>query len=136
MYNIKSHLKKACPFTHVYDDKGPDGRPASEIGYIRADFDGYRWWSSSWAVHPDLETPQILREFDAVCKAFFEAFPSLEALKEYCEKKTAQTPDPTEFNAYLNLEYGYYWLRMITREKDYNLYLRCYKRNHVVTSEI
>ena len=31
--------------------------------------------------------------------------------------------DPTEGNAYLELEHGRYWLRLITRKGDYNLYL-------------
>ena len=36
--------------------------------------------------------------------------------------------DPTEGNAYLEMEHGCYWLRMITRKGDYNLYL------HVLSS--
>ena len=39
------------------------------------------------------------------------------------EHEAEKTGDPTEGNAYLELEHGRYWLRMITRKGDYNLYL-------------
>ena len=55
--------------------------------------------------------------------AFKKAFPDLEAVRDYVEHDAEKTGDPTEGNAYLELEHGRYWLRLITRKGDYNLYL-------------
>ena len=131
MIDIKKDLKKACPFTQAFDDKGEDGRPKSEVGYFRCDNDGYKWWSTAWHINEDLETPELVEEFDGLCEAFFEAFPTLNSMAAFCQREFDPMSDPTEFNAYLELDHGCYWFRMITRPRDYNLYLYCYSKDYI-----
>ena len=123
---IKDMITKTCPFPSVFKDKGANGRPRSELVYYRCDYDGCRWWTTVWPVNADLETPHLIRELDAVYDAVLTTFPNLSVLKEYCEKNLLPTSSPTEYNAFLDGTHGRYWLHIITREHDYNLYLHCY----------
>lgn len=115
--------KNPCP--EAWQDKGENEYPKSEMGYFRCDYDGYKWWNTVWPVNRELETPELIREFDSLYDDFLKVFPSREAMGVYCRSHAEATSDPTEFNAYLELEHGFYWLRMITRKGDYNLYLHC-----------
>lgn len=64
-------------------------------------------------------------EFDSLYVAFLKTFPTRDAMRVYCEAHAERTTDGTEYNAYVELEHGFYWLRMIPRKGDYNLYLHC-----------
>ncbi len=44
-------------------------------------------------------------------------------MRDYIDHHAERTDDPTEGNAYLEMELGLYCLRMIARKGDYNLYL-------------
>ncbi len=124
---MKELLKNTIPFQQVWVDS-VESQPNSEIGYIRADHDGYRWWNTVWSRNNKLATKELIQEFDAVYAAFCTDFLSLEAVKALCSDFAQPTSDPTEFNVYLVGKYGYYWMRLITRKGDYNLYLHCYSR--------
>lgn len=121
-------LTKVNPCPEAWQDKGDNGYPRSELGYFRCDYDGYRWWNTVWPVNRDLETPELVKEFDTLYDSFLKAFPSREAMSIFCRAHAEPTTDATEFNAYVELEHGFYWLRMITRKGDYNLYLHCLSR--------
>lgn len=57
------------------------------------------------------------------------AFPNLSALTAYCESHPEARVNESrtdEYNFYLDGELCCYWLRCITREKDYNLYLHAF----------
>ena len=124
--NLIDLLTAENPCPQAWADLGNDGRhPKAEVGYIRADFNGYRWWNTVWPVNKALETPEIVAEIDAVYDAFLRDFPSLEAVRRYCRERAEETSCDTEFNAYLEMPLGFYWLRLITRDRDYNLYLHC-----------
>ena len=123
MWIEKLSNKNPCP--EAWQDKGENGYPKSEMGYFCCDYDGYKWWNTVWPVNRELETPELIREFDSLYDDFLKVFPSREAMGVYCRSHAEPTSDPTEFNAYLELEHGFYWLRMITRKGDYNLYLHC-----------
>lgn len=125
--NLKDKLTKDLPFDDVWIDEDENGTPVSEVGYIRADHDGCRWWSTAWRKHKDLETPEICKEIDAVYEAFKASFKNIPVMRTWCWRNARQVSD-TEFNAYYVGEYGCYWLRMITRCRDYNLYLHCYSK--------
>lgn len=126
--DLKSLLVCTCPFPQVFDDLDVNKRPKAEIGYFRADHDGSHWWNTVWpAYHKELETPELIDEFNTVYETFIETFPTLSDMKDYCLEYAEPTEDPTEFNAYLELKHGWYWLRLITR-RDYNLYLHCYSK--------
>lgn len=126
--NLKDKLVPTLPFDDVWADRDAEREPVSEVGYIRADHDGYRWWNTCWHKHKALETPEIISEIDAVYEAFTESFPDLPAMTDYCRQSAGKTSESTEYNAYYVGMYGCYWLRMITRRRDYNLYLHCYSK--------
>ena len=124
--NIADRLTKQCPCPHAWDMKNSKGYSAAELAYFRCDHDGYHWWSTIWPINPDLETQDLTEEFDSVLEAFYEAFPTLTALKEYCHRKLLPHTSPIEFDVWLDLGGpGYYWLRIRLIERDYNLYLHC-----------
>lgn len=123
--NLKDKLIRENPYPQAWQDKGDNGYPRSELGYFRCDYDGYRWWNTVWPVNGHLSEPELVKEFDSVYDAFLKAFPTREKMRKYCQEQAEPTSDGTEFNAYLDLKYGFYWLRMITRQGDYNLYLHC-----------
>ena len=124
--------KNPCP--QAWQDKGENGYPKSEMGYFRCDYDGYKWWNTVWPVNRELETPELIREFDSLYDSFRQMFPSREAMAIYCRSHAEPTSDSTEYNAYLELEHGFYWFRMITRKGDYNLYLHCISKAALAAS--
>ena len=133
--DLKKLMTGTCPFPQVFDnkDKTKDNRPESELAYFRCDYDGYRWWNTVWPVNKALETDDLIDEMDAVYDAFIAAFPTLASLRRYCkEHLITMGSTNTEYNAFLDLGGpGLYWLRLITREKDYNMYLHCYSKQAV-----
>lgn len=133
--DLKKLMTGTCPFPQVFDnkDKAKDNRPESELAYFRCDYDGYRWWNTVWPVNKALETDDLIDEMDAVYDAFIAAFPTLASLRRYCkEHLITMGSTNTEYNAFLDLGGpGLYWLRLITREKDYNMYLHCYSKQAV-----
>lgn len=136
MIDIKNRLTNTCPFPQIFKDKDEGRHPKSEMGYFRADFDGHKWWNTVWPVHEDMQQPELIAEFDSIFNAFVDTFPTLADLEKYCQEHLTPTSDPTEYNAFLDLDGpGVYWLRLITRKRDYNLYLHCYNKNHITKKE-
>lgn len=125
--NLKDKLYARLPFGDVWLVKDEKDTPVSEVGYIRADHDGNRWWNTVWPMHDDLRTSEICAEIDEVYDAFMRSFKDLGALRKWCYANARQVSD-TEYNAYYIGEHGCYWLRLITRFRDYNLYLHCYSK--------
>lgn len=121
-------LKNEDPCPEAWEDKDENGRPRSEMGFLRCDHDGRQWWCTAWPVHRELETTSLVRELDGTFAAFRRAFRNRDAMTRWCREHAQPTSDPTEFNAWLVGRFGVYWLRMITRSGDYNLYLHCLSR--------
>ena len=115
------------PHPEIWRDKETQ-YPDCELGYFRCDYDGYRWWNTVWPSHNELNTYELVKEFDSLYDEFLETFPTRDAMSAYCKTHAKPTSDATEFNAYVELEYGFYWLRMITRKGDYNLYLHGFSK--------
>lgn len=134
--SILSQLLIKCPFPEVFEDaETVEGCSFPElrrkIGHIRADYDGWRWYNTVWPCHEALATKEVCKEIDHV----YEALTAPEALKNFgvLQKFCADHMD-----ACISKEYGdefcfYYvgtlcafWIRLITREKDYNMYLNAY----------
>ena len=128
-------LVNVAPFPEALADKGGNGYPKCEWGYVRCDYDGNRWWNTVWPLNGALMTPELSKEFDKVYGTFVQAFPNREAMRKFCVERAERTEDETEFNAYMVLEHGFYWFRMITRKGDYNLYLHCLSRAAMATSQ-
>ena len=131
--NLKDNLVFALPFDDVWMNRDESGEPVAEFGYVRADHDGYRWWNTWWPKHEALRTPELVAEGNALYDAFRDAFPTLSAMTSWCLKERGVYDD--EFNAYYVGNHGCYWLRMITRRGDYNLYLHIYSKAAMAKKE-
>ena len=127
---LKRQLTAACPFMSIWENKDDGSYPVSELCYIRAYLDNDQWCMTVFPVNWALKTTRLAREADRVYAAFQEAFPDLEAVRNYVEHNAERLDgNPTEGNAYLDLEYGQYWFRFITRKGDYNLYLHVFAKH-------
>lgn len=134
-YEILEALATSCPFPEVFTEiENPGERTPKyrrKIGHLRADYDGWRWWNTWWIAHEELNTPENIREIDGVYDALTsaDAFKDLNALRQFCRKHPeAAANDNTaeEYNFYLEGVFCWYWLRLITRKGDYNLYLHTF----------
>ena len=126
---MKDKLLTKCSFSNAWETREGDRYPKSELGYIRAYIKDGRWWNTFFPVHWELNTPELVEEFKQVYAEFKKDFPTLGSVIRYVEHEAeTMDNDPDEGNAYLELQHGLYWLRMITRKGDYNLYLTCLSR--------
>jgi hypothetical protein len=129
-------LTPECTFSQVFQNtvKAPNScmnRPASELAYSRSDYDGYRWWTRWFTCQEEHKTPELAREIDQFTEALFHLpeFQTLDTLRRMCLVYAQSTSEPTEFNLYSETDRFYIWLRAITREKDYNLYVHYYLKD-------
>lgn len=133
---ILGKLTAVCPFPKVYEDldmsDGPGkGARRRKIGHIRADYDGHRWWNTVWDTHGDLATAEIKTEIDNTYDALTapDALANLDILRRFCwsHPEAQHSPEADdEFHFYLVGKACDFWVRLITREKDYNMYLSAY----------
>ena len=135
-------LKSICSFKDIIDDinevKDEFGQIQNEhrqkIGYIRADHDGYRWWTTYFPCREELKTEEIKMEIHNICAGIIESetFKNVEAIKTYCFNNPSDDvinfDRPDEYQYYIEGDLCYYWVRFITRKKDYNMYLTVYKK--------
>ena len=136
--NIRSRLTTVCPFPAVFQDteKSRDGInniPRLKISHIRADYNG-RWWSTVWHCHQELETDEIKHEIDEVYTALTakDALADLNTLTRFCQSYPEACADPQfkqEYNFYLEGTACNFWIRLITRFRDYNLYLSAFAKS-------
>lgn len=130
--NVAWVLQPTCPFSEIYLDTSVDQlghkSPGTELAYARSDYDGRRWWTTWFAVRENLKTPDRTTEIDQFMDALFSLpeMASLETMRRMCRVYAEPTSDPTEFNLYCNTKHFHVWLRLITRERDYNLYVHFY----------
>lgn len=137
--NIMEQLKTECSFPAVFQDteRAADSVsdvPRRKIGHIRADHDGHRWWNSVWPCHHELATPEITAEIDRVYNALTasDALADFETLVHFCERHPEACVHPTEdqeYNFYLEGVRCNFWVRLITRWRDYNLYLHAFVKD-------
>ena len=138
MDNILKRLKTECFFPHVFEEwewpeNSWDRIPRKKIGHIRADYRG-RWWNTVWPCHPELATKEISAEIDRVYEALTakNALKDLSTLTEFCKAHPEACADRqfrSEYNFYLEGKHCNFWIRLITRERDYNLYLNAFVKN-------
>ncbi|MCM1296622.1 MAG: hypothetical protein NC311_13880, partial [Muribaculaceae bacterium] len=125
-----------CPFPEVFENrkKDKDGftmRPESEIVYSRSDYN-HRWWTTWWDCKKEKPSAELVKEIDRFQSTLFAMpeFKNLDTMRLLCETAEA-TSDPTEFNLYSETEHFHIWLRMITRFRDYNLYVHFYLKQDI-----
>ena len=142
--DILPKLLTVCPFPEVFTDteKRPNSvlsYPRSKIGHIRADHNGWHWSNTVWPFNDELATPEMKQEIDEVYDALISesTVPDLDAAILYCKHhpEAKANGSETEYNFYLSGDLCNYWIRFITRRKDYNLYLSFYAKNDLKKSE-
>ena len=71
---------------------------------------------------------ELMQEIDGFQNTLMELpeFRSLRSMTRMCRIYAQQTSEKSEFNLYSETEHFHIWLRMITRERDYNLYVYYY----------
>lgn len=132
-----SRLLRDCNFQRVFS--GPKKKlllnsipyPASLIAYSRSDYDGYKWWRTWFSGQEEKAPPEVASEMDAFMDALFALpeFKNLRSMRRACKLYAEPTTEKTEYNLYSETEHCYIWLRLITREKDYNLYVYFYDKD-------
>lgn len=138
--NILSKLLTECPFPEVFEDtEKVEGCslpvPRRKIGHIRADYDGWRWYNTVWPCHKSLATPEVCTEIDRVYDALTApgALRDLAELREFCADHMdacISKEYEDEFSFYYVGERCNFWIRLITRRRDYNMYLNAYIKEH------
>ena len=128
-------LSPQCGFCGIFEDMAvnPYGHkgPRCELVYSRSDYDGWRWhttWFSCWEEH---RTPELVQAVDWFMDTLLEMpeFQNLKQLDRMCRTCAEPTSEPTEFNLYGETDKFYIWIRAITRERDYNLYVHFYLKD-------
>ncbi len=127
-----------CPFPEVFQDTERLENdvfeiPRLKIGHIRADY-SWRWRNTVWPCHNELATDEIKQEIDEVYTALTakDALADLDTLKRFCQshpEACADTQFKQEYNFCLEGECCNFWIRLITRPKDYNLYLHVFAKS-------
>ena len=125
-------IKSICPFDQIYLETSEDQlghkSPKTELAYSRSDYDGHRWWTNWFTAREELKTPERVKEIDRFMESLF-ALPemaSLETMRQMCRFYAEPTAEPTEFNLYCDTDHFHVWLRLVTRQRDYNLYVHFY----------
>lgn len=136
--NILARLTTECPFSEVFQDteKMEDSFsavPRLKIGHIRADYNG-QWWNTVWPCHTELATDEAKREIDEVYAALTakDALADLDTLTRFCESHPEACVDSQfrqEYSFYLEGTACHFWIRLITRFRDYNLYLHAFAKS-------
>lgn len=129
-------LVARCTFPEVFENRETDEyglkkRPKSEVIYSRSDYNGYRWWTTWWKCREEKPADELVQEINWFHNALFAMpeFENLDTMRRLCET-AGRTSDPTEFNLYSETEHFHICLRMITRFRDYNLYVHYYQKQH------
>lgn len=106
-------------------------RPVSEVAYSRSDYDGCRWWTTWHDERGQKPAPELAKEIDEFQSALFKlpAFKTLETMRRFC-RYAQPTNEATEFNLYSETDHLYIWVRLITRFRDYNVYVHYYDKNY------
>lgn len=127
-------LVPACSFKQIFS--GPQKKfplsntdhPVSEMAYSRSDYDGGKWWTTWFKCSEDEVDNALAKEIDTFQMAILNQpeLQNLWAMGRMCRLYAEPTSEPTEFNLYSETAHLYMWLRLITREKEYNLYVHYY----------
>lgn len=127
-------LTPVCTFQEIFQniEKIPSynfGHPVTEVAYSRSDYDGHQWWTTWHHCQKEKTPPELASEIDQFQNALFKIkeFKTLASMKLFC-RQAEKTSNSTEYNLYSETTHFYIWLRMITRPKDYNLYVHFYQK--------
>lgn len=127
-------LVPICTFERIFE--GPKKlfplscveHPACEVAYSRSDYDGRKWWRTWFHGSKERLEPPLSEEIDQFSDALMKMpeFSSLDTMGRMCRSCAQPTKSTTDFNLYSETEHFYIWLQLVTRERDYNLYVHFY----------
>lgn len=130
-------LVPVCAFEHIFS--GPKKQfplssvehPVSEVAYSRSDYDGHKWWRTWFHSGSEQLKGALAKEIDQFSDALLEMpeFESLNTMGRMCRSCAQPTDSATDFNLYSETEHFYIWLQLVTRERDYNLYVHFYLKS-------
>ena len=105
--------------------------PVSLVAYSRSDYDGRQWWTNWFGRPEDKPDKELSQEIDAFQNALMKLpeFQTLRDMRRMCGLFAARTSEKTEFHLYSETDNFYVWLHLITRERDYNLYVHYYLKD-------
>lgn len=103
--------------------------PASKVLHSRSDYDGHKWWTTWHPCHEEPLGDELCGEINDFLDSLMKLpeFANLDTLRFFCKRYANPTSEATEFNMYSETEHFYIWLRLITRNRDYNIYINYYK---------
>ncbi|RFZ77651.1 hypothetical protein DS742_17375 [Lacrimispora amygdalina] len=133
--NIKGNdtfLTSLCTFSEVFEDSKRIGNsaqahPVKEVVYSRSDYDGCKWWSTWFDCQKERPSQALCQEIDQFQTTLFQMpeMKTLDTMRQLC-RFAQPTSSDSEFNLYSETEHFFIWLRLITRFRDYNLYVHYY----------
>jgi len=99
-----------------------------EIAYNRLDHDGYRWyntWFPKLGTNGNKNMSEEMEQFsNYMTQTMLNRGRS--DIKELCEFFDIVSIGDGEYNLYCEGSHCNYWIRLIDRPKDYNMYIHCY----------
>ena len=135
------NLTTACGFAHVFEDVAPCPQdiakrtfPKKEVGYLRGDHDGRRWWTDFFPVRPELMTPEIKDEFQRLAADILETPPikaGISGIIAFGSKyPEAQQRDGTmmRYNFYYEGESANYRIQFLDIPKNQNIYIHIFAK--------
>lgn len=105
--------------------------PELKIGHIRADNDNYRWWTTYFPSDAEnFKTQTVTNEVNHLAKVIFRLLPKYSDMVRFCrshpETKLRNSND--EYDFFIEGRAANYWVRCITRFRDYNMYINIYRK--------
>lgn len=117
-------LSNDCPFDFEAVKK-------QEVAYNRLDHNNYIWFNTWFPKNGTEGNKAISAEMEQVSEYFTDIMLKNgihDIDKLFRSGAVEKTSDPTEGNLYCVGDYCFYWIRLINRSNDYNLYIHCYKK--------
>ena len=131
---LTAFLTPVCNFTHIFDNAnscthGGTKHPENLVVYSRSDYNGYRWYTTWFDGPAGRPSNELVKEIDDFQNTLF-ALPEMESLGTMDRLRyfAEPTDDSTEYNLYSETEHFYIWLRLIFRQRDYNLRVYYYRK--------
>ena len=135
--NMLFELKETCNFLDVFRhcSKAPDSLssgeyPDAQIGHIRAYWNQNGWQGSYFPCRGKLWTKAFNRESQDIYRCLVTQLDNLEHLRQFCKEHPASYVSEYEYDFFMNGHVADYWFRFITRENDYNLYLKGFAKGY------
>lgn len=105
--------------------------------YARCDHDGYKWWNTWWDGEAKEKAANLFdignECSDVVFDLMENVFPNgVQDISKYMMSGKAECLADKEGNIYCLGKYANYWIRLIARKGDYNMYVKAFLKDTMV----